>query len=287
MSTQNTHPQVRWQRATPHPPENEHLIYPPLQLLNLPGILGVRATLHPMFGELQIAHAFCCDGEPNPCITPDTYHVPYGFYIDCTVNIYGIGEYRWKSRVCPPIPLARDVPAQRQARQGPAQQHGHAPENNRLKRNYEDTDYPDATGRKIPRTDWYAATVEREHREEVYGVGSEESATGDETVEANEESGEEYEEYYWGRESSVEVEQCVNERDSSDDESLSWDVPKAMEKAKARRGLVYSGIFPSLGNPEDTLFYGDWDQWKQRWHTDALRTGIWKVHFGPEFRVQR
>ena len=60
-----------------------------------------------------------------------------------------------------------------------------------------------------------------------------------------------------------------------------------MKKAEARRGLVYFGIFPSLGNPEGTLFYGNWDQWEQRLHADALRTGIWKIHFGPGFRVQR
>ncbi|KAI4636369.1 hypothetical protein J4E83_001324 [Alternaria metachromatica] len=184
---------------------------------------------------------------------------------------------------------SRDVPKQTQAPQEPAQHHGHAPENNTLKRNYEDTEYPDATGRKIPRTAEYAAIVEREHSEEVYGVGSEESATGDETVEGSEGSGEEEEEEeeYYQRESSVEVEQCVNEHDSSDDESNNWDPTNAMKKAEARRGLLYFGIFPSLGNPEGTLFYGSWDQWVQRWHADALRTGIWKVHFGPGFRVQR
>ncbi|KAI4952325.1 hypothetical protein J4E91_003787, partial [Alternaria rosae] len=99
-------------------------------------------------------------------------------------------------------------------------------------------------------------TVEREHSEEAYGVGTEESATGDETVEENEENGEEEEEYY-RHEGSVEVDQFVNKRDSSDDESNRWDPTKAMQKAEARRGLVYFGIFPSHGDPEHTLFYSD------------------------------
>ena len=222
MRTLDSHPELSWKKRTPQPPEIEYRLHPPFVLPIPPNLCETRFSLHPVHGELSTAHVWCCNGGSDPCNTPDTSHAPYGYYIACSVHLPGIGVYKWTSQVCHPIPLARDVPAQRQAWQGPAQQHGHAPENNTLKRNYEDTDYPDASGRKIPRTAGYAATVEREHSEEVYGVGSEESATGDETVEGNEESGEEdkeYEEYYYGRESSVEVEQCVNERDSSDDKS--------------------------------------------------------------------
>lgn len=115
------------------------MIHPPLHLSTPRDILGAQFTLHPVRSELQSAHALCCDGGPNPCSTPDTSFAPYGYNVACSVNIPGLGEYKWKSRVCHPIPLAHDVLDQPQAPQEPAQHHGHAPENNTLKRNYEET----------------------------------------------------------------------------------------------------------------------------------------------------
>ena len=176
MSTQNSHLQLHWQRSIPRLPEEEHLIHPPLHLSSPRDCLVAQYTLHPVCGELQTAHALCCNGEPHPCSTPDTFHAPNGYYIACSLNIPGFGVYNWNSGVCYPHPLARDVPKQPQAPQEPAQHHGHAADTNTLKRKCEDAEYLDATGRKIPRTDGYAATAGRARSEEVYGVGSDEGA---------------------------------------------------------------------------------------------------------------